>query len=312
MKSEEWYKTVNRKARFVMSRRRNRYRNRRDKYGIYEMPEYRHKKRRKKKKEFTVRNVLKLFCMFFILLVIIYGVSFGVKYSMRNKALSLYEKEDYEGAIDLFEEALKPRLPLLEMFDNDTRFYMADCYVNIGEYGFACYEYSQIKLWAKDNKVEGLADLQKIAYGLQLYDWQDYRTALPILLKAYEEGYSDLVLYVGSCYGQTGDLENMQIYYDVFLQKKEMNSFMYAQYAAIALDEGKMEEALNYIETGKQLEDQSNIRELLFDEIVYYEKMKDYNTAYEKAKAFIEAYPNDVDGRNEYDLLFTRQTVTEQ
>ena len=135
---------------------------------------------------------------------------------------------------------------------------------------------------------------------------------MPILLEAYESGYSDLVLYVGSCYGQIGDLENMQIYYDVFLQKNEMNSFMYAQYAAIALDECKMEEALNYIEIGMQLEDQSNIKELLFDEIVYYEKLKDYNTAYEKAKAFIEAYPNDTDGKNEYDLLYTRQTITEQ
>lgn len=295
-----------------MGRRRNRYRNKRDRYGIYEMPEYHRRKKRKKKKEFTIRNVLKLLCMFLLLLAIIYGVSIGVKYSMRSKALSLYEKKDYEGAIDLFEEALKPRLPLMETLDNDTRFYMADCYVNAGKYGLACYEYSQIKLWAKDNKVEGLAGLQEIAYGLQLYDWQDYRAALPILLKAYEEGYGDLVLYVGSCYGQTGDLENMQLYYDVFLQKNEMNSFIYAQYAAIALDEDRLEDALNYIETGKQLEDQSNIRELLFDEIVYYEKMKDYNTAYEKAKAFVEAYPNDTAGRNEYDLLYTRQTVTEQ
>ena len=65
-----------------------------------------------------------------ILLVIIYGVSFGVKYSMREKGLSLYEQEDYESALDLFEEALKPRLPLLESFDNDVRFYMADCSVS--------------------------------------------------------------------------------------------------------------------------------------------------------------------------------------
>ena len=127
-------------------------------------------------------------------------------------------------------------------------------------------------------------------------------------MQADEDGYSDLVLYVGSCYGQTGDLENMQIYYDVFLQKNAMNSFMYAQYAAIALDEDKMDEALSYIEAGKQLEDQSNIKEVLFDEIVYYEKLKDYNTAYDKAKAFVEAYPTDVDGKNEYDILYTRQT----
>lgn len=289
-----------------MSRRRNR----RDKYGIYEIPEYRPTKKRKKKKEFTIRSVFKMFGVLILLLIIVYGVSFGVKYSMRSKGLSLYAKEDYEGAIDLLEEALKPRLPLFESFDNDVRLYLADCYVNTGAYGDACYEYSQVKLWA-DKEVEGLDYLQKVAYGLQLYDWQDYRSALPILLEAYEDGYSDLVLYVGSCYGQTGDLDNMQIYYDVFLRKNEMNSFMYAQYAAIALDEGRLEEAIDYIEKGKQLEDQSNIKELLFDEIIYYEKLKDYNTAYVKAKAFVDAYPQDADGRNEYDLLYTRQTESE-
>lgn len=294
-----------------MSRRRNRHRNKRDQFGIYEIPEYRKKRRKKKKKEFTLRSILKGFGMIALLLVIIYGVSFGVKYSMWNKALSLYEKEDYAGAVHLFEEALKPRLPLMEHFDNDVRFYLADCYVNTGEYGGACCEYAKIKLWA-DNKVEGLNYLQDVVYGLQLYDWQDYRGALPILLAAYEDGYSDLVLYVGSCYGQTGDRENMQLYYDVFLQNNEMNSFMYAQYAAIALDEGRLDEALSYIEAGKQLEDQSNIKELLFDEIVYYEKIKDYNMAYEKAKAFVETYPNDANGKNEYDLLYTRQTISKQ
>ncbi|MCI8508770.1 MAG: hypothetical protein HFJ06_09445 [Lachnospiraceae bacterium] len=293
-----------------MSRRRYR-RNKRDQFGIYELPGYQPAKRKKKKKKFTFLNIIKLFGGLLVLLVIVYGVSFGVKYSMREKGLSLYKQEDYEGAVDLFVEALKPRLPLLEKFDNDVRFYIADCYVNTGNYGFACCEYSQIKLWTQ-KEIEGLSYLQNVAYGLQLYDWQDYREALPILLKAYEDGYSDLVLYVGSCYGQTGDLENMQIYYDVFLQSHEMNSFMYAQYAAIALDENKMEEALGYIEAGKQLEDQSNIKELLFDEIVYYEKLKDYNTAYEKAKAFIETYPNDAAGRNEYDLLYTRQSISEK
>lgn len=288
-----------------------RRRNRRDRYGIYELPEYRPARKKKKKKKFTFLGIIKFFIMVMLLLSILYGVSIGVKHSMFNKGLALYEKEDYEGAIDLFEEALKPRLPLLETFDNDVRLYLADCYVNIGEYGDACCEYSKVKLWAKE-KIEGLDYLQNIAYGLQLYDWQDYRAALPILLEAYEDGYSDLILYVGSCYGQTGDLDNMQLYYDVFLKTNDMNSFMYAQYAAIALDEGKMEEALGYIEKGKQLKDQSNIKELLFDEIVYYEKLKDYNMAYAKAKAFVEAYPQDADGKNEYDLLYTRRTELEE
>ncbi len=286
------------------------HRKKRDQFGIYEIPEYNPIKRKKKKK-FTIQSLFKLFGVFLFLLVLFYGISFGIKYSMKTKGLSLYNNGDYEGAIPLFEEALKPRMPLSESFDNDVRFYLADCYVNIGKYGDACCMYSQIKLWV-DEEVDGLAYLQNIAYGLQLYTWQEYRSALPILLQAYEDGYGDLVLYVGSCYGQIGDLENMQLYYDVFLQHNAMNSFMYAQYAAISLDEGNLEEALQYIETGKALDDQSSAKELLFDEIVYYEMKKDYNTAYEKAKSFVASYPNDRGGKDEYDLLFTRQTVSEQ
>ena len=282
-------------------------RNRKDVYGIYEFQNPKQKKKRKKKKAFTLRNVGKIIGM----IVILYGVSFGVKYSMRSKALSLYDQKDYKGASDLFQEALKPRLPYLESFDNDVRFYLADCYINMGEYGYACQQYDIIRLWADGKEIEGLDYLQNVAYGLQLYSWEEYRSALPILLDAYENGYSDLVLYVGSCYGQTGDLENMQIYYNVFLQSNPMNSFMYAQYAAIAVDEDRLDEALEYIEAGKQLEDQSNMKELLFDEIIYYEKLKDYNTAYQKAEEFVNLYPNDIDGRNEYDILYTRQTLTD-
>lgn len=288
-----------------MSRRR---RNKKDKYGIYEIPNYQKKPVRKKKKKVTIGNIVKMLVAIFVLLILFYGITFGIKYSMRSKALSLYEQEDYKGAIDLFEEALKPTLPMLEFFDNDVRFYLADCYVHEGQYGYACVEYNKILVWNDYKEVEGLKELQNIAYGLQLYDWKDYREALPILLDAYESGYSELVLYVGSCYGQIGDTENMQLYYNVFLRNNEMNSFMYAQYAAIALDQDKLEEAYDYIQKGMQLDEQSGMKELLFDEIIYYEKMNDYDTAFEKASSFVEEYPNDVDGKNEYDLLYTRRT----
>lgn len=283
-------------------------RNKKDKYGIYEIPNYQKKRVVKKKKKVTPGNIARLLLLIVFILVLAYAVLFCIKYSMRSKAISLYEQEDYNGAIDLFEEALKPTLPLLEFFDNDVRFYLADCYIHEGKYGYACTEYSKIYIWNDYEAVDGLEERQKMAYGLQLYEWKQYREALPILLDAYESGYGDLVLYVGSCYGQVGDTKNMQLYYDVFLRKNKMNSFMYAQYAAIALDEGHLEEADAYIQEGLSLEDQSSIKELLFDEIVYYEKVNDYDTAFEKAAIFIEEYPGDIDGKNEYDLLYTRRT----
>lgn len=290
-----------------MSRRKRR--NKYDKYGIYEIPDYnRKKKRHKKKKKIDSHVAVKLFFLIWIIIFFIYIVSYCVKYSMKDEALSLYENGDYQGAVELLEEALSPRLPFLYTFDNDIRYYMADCYVNLKEYDLACHQYDMIRFWSDkpDKKAEYY---ENIAYGLLMYEWEDYRKALPILQQAYEDGYGDLVLYVGSCYGQMGDLDNMQLYYNVFLQNHEMNSFMYAQYASIALDNGSLDKALEYIESGKKLIDQSCLKELLFDEIIYYEKIKDYNTAYEKVSEFMEKYPNDVDGRNELDFLYTRQTV---
>ncbi|MGN0436897.1 MAG: tetratricopeptide repeat protein [Lachnospiraceae bacterium] len=285
-----------------------RRRNKKDKYGIYEIPNYQKKPVVKKKKKVTLGNIVKMLVAIFVLIILSYGVIFGIKCSMRSKALSLYEQEDYKGAIDLFHEALKPTVPFLEFLDNDVRFYLADCYIHEGQYGNACAEYNKIYIWNDYKEVEGLKELQNIAYGLQLYEWKEYREALPILLDAYESGYSELVLYVGSCYGQIGDTENMQLYYNVFLRNNEMNGFMYAQYAAIALDQDKLDEAYDYIQKGIATGEETSMKELLFDEIVYYEKLNDYNTAFEKASTFVELYPGDVDGKNEYDLLFTRRS----
>ena len=294
-----------------MSRRRRR--NKHDKYGIYEIPNYNitKKKKKRKKKTVTVKGVFKIFAFVICIIGLAYAVSYGVKYSIKKEAVILYDEGDYQEAIDLFNEALKPQLPLLTAFDNDVRLYLADCYVNIEEYERAVYEYEKIRFWSEENNAS-ISRSENVAEGLMYYKWNDYKQALPILQNAYEEGYGDLVLYVGSCYGQLGDLDNMQLYYNVFLQKHEMNSFMYAQYAAISLDEGKLEQALDYIENGKKAEDQSNIKEILFDEIVYYEKIKDYNTAFEKAELFMESYPLDQDGKREYDLLYTRQNISEK
>ncbi|MBR1599812.1 MAG: hypothetical protein IJ661_13005 [Lachnospiraceae bacterium] len=287
-------------------------RNKRDKYGIYEISNYnKAKKNRKKNKPFTVLGILKLMGIAFAALVFIYFFSYGSKYNFKTKALAVYDDGDYQGAVSLFEEALKPQLPFINKFDNDIRMYLADCYVNLEEYEMAVYEYEKILFWS-DEPDDNVKYLENIANGLMLYKWKDYRQALPKLQKAYEDGYRDLVLYVGSCYGQLGDYDNMQIYYNIFLQNNEMNSFMYAQYAALSLDKNDLENALTYIETGKTIEDQSSIKEILFDEIVYYEKIKDYNTAFEKVKQFLDIYPTDQDGKDEYDILYTRQTVLDK
>ena len=281
-------------------------RKKKDQIGIYEFSGYDGKKK-KKKKSLSLRDFFLFVLIVMMILCVLYAITFAMKYSLRSKGISLYQQEDYEGAISLLDEALTPAVPGLENFDNDVRLYLAGCYVNLGEYEDACFMYDMMRLWS-DHLPGKVQKLKKLSYGLLLFKWQEYEEALPLLLEAYQNGNQSLVLFVGSCYGQIGDLSNMQKYYDIFLEGNSMNSFMYAQYAAIALDHQNLEQAIQYIEAGKNLQDQSNVKELLFDEIVYYELKKEYNTAYEKAKSFVETYPNDLGGKREFNLLYTRKT----
>ena len=50
----------------------------------------------------------------------------------------------------------------------------------------------------------------------------------------------------------------------------------------------------------------SSKRDLLYNEIVVYEKKMDFATAKQKAEEFMQLYPDDEAGQKEYDFLITR------
>ena len=50
----------------------------------------------------------------------------------------------------------------------------------------------------------------------------------------------------------------------------------------------------------------SSRRDLLYNEIVVYEKKHDFQTAKQKAEEFMQLYPDDEAGQREYDFLSTR------
>ena len=61
------------------------------------------------------------------------------------------------------------------------------------------------------------------------------------------------------------------------------------------------------IQTGLSLDvSDSSKRDLLYNEIVVYEKKQDFETAKQKASEFMQLYPDDEAGQKEYDFLSTR------
>lgn len=73
------------------------------------------------------------------------------------------------------------------------------------------------------------------------------------------------------------------------------------------LADGNYDAAISSAETGLALEaDESTKRDLLYNEIVAYERKGDFATAKTVAAQFAELYPDDEEGKKEYDFLSTR------
>ena len=76
--------------------------------------------------------------------------------------------------------------------------------------------------------------------------------------------------------------------------------------AYCSIQEEDYESALSYVQEGQKEEDSEEQPALLFNEIVIYEKMADYDSAKEKLREYLELYPGDIDAVRENYLLETR------
>lgn len=135
----------------------------------------------------------------------------------------------------------------------------------------------------------------------------DYEKAQEMLAKPVEEKYEPAMLLMGQSYLAQGDTTSAWV---VFQQYKESVGETATAYNGLALcdiADGAYDAALEDIQAGLALEltDETK-RDLLYNEIVAYEKKLDFETAKAKASEFMELYPNDEEGQKEYDFLITR------
>ena len=71
--------------------------------------------------------------------------------------------------------------------------------------------------------------------------------------------------------------------------------------------DGDYDTALQDIQTGLSLKlSDSSRRDLLYNEIVVYERQNNFEMAKRIAEEFVEEYPDDEAGKKEYDFLRTR------
>ncbi len=135
---------------------------------------------------------------------------------------------------------------------------------------------------------EERAELGKIYYYLE-----DYDSSISQLNKAIEEGYTEAYTILGDIYLESENISGAKNLFISALNQNVEPAMAYNGLAMCAIKEGDYNSALSYIDMGLEYKDESAKQSLLFNEIIIYEKMLDFETAKVKMNEFLILYPED-------------------
>ena len=265
--------------------------------------------RRRRRKRKSNIDFVKVFFFLVTCLVIVFAAVvilskiISHKYRYFDEGLAFYQNAEYDKALDRFADALSEKQIFSRNKDKNTRLYMADIYMKTADYDKAVEEYDTILQQTSSDK-KNVGKMKEIAQALADFSDSNYAGALPVL-EQYVKDYPELYLYIGTCYASMNDAEHMFENYEKYIDKYGYNSYLYAQYAAYYISIGEMDNAYGYINNGLA-SDNTFQKELRLQEISYYEKIQNYDKAYELAKELYELYPEYQDGVDEYNFLYTR------
>ena len=215
-----------------------------------------------------------------------------------------YDAGDYDEAITSFQAALEEKQVFSSKTDMNIRLYIADCYMKQGEYQQAVSEYDTV-LSYKSADTEEVKELQELALAMYDFSIGNYAGSLETLEQYAKDGYTELYMYVGTCYSQINDYDSMFEAYEKYITEYGFNSYIYANYAAYYMSIGDYEQALSYVQNG-YASDSKYQAELKLIEVTYYEKQTDYNTAFTLVKELLNEYPDNISAKKEYIFLCTR------
>lgn len=134
----------------------------------------------------------------------------------------------------------------------------------------------------------------------------EYQKAYIALEEARKDGGAEGTLYLGKAYEATGDYNYASSVYSSYLANDSSNAEIYNQLGLCELKKENYAKALEAFLAGKQIEDNSVMQSLFFNEIVAYEYMGEFEKAATLLDAYLKLYPDDENAKREQQFLQTR------
>lgn len=161
--------------------------------------------------------------------------------------------------------------------------------------------YLEAALLTEPKKAEDYCDRGRVYYYMA-----DYANAQKELIEASNQGNTEALVLLGMVYLAQNDISNARSMYQEYVSVETAAAEGYNGLALCDIAEGKYDDALANINNGLPSATTEEMQDLLFNEIVVYEKQLDFGTALQKAKEYLEMYPDDEAVSKELKFLQTR------
>ncbi len=142
--------------------------------------------------------------------------------------------------------------------------------------------------------------------GRMFFYMGEYKKAYLALEEAKNEGGVEAYLYLGKAYEATGDYNYAESVYNSYLTKEGEDARVYNQLGLCKARKGEYADALEAFQAGLALEELTMKQVLMFNEIVAYEHLGNFEQATMLMKKYLEAYPDDTVAGREMEFLSTR------
>lgn len=150
------------------------------------------------------------------------------------------------------------------------------------------------------------AEMSHFEKGRMYYYMGEYQKAYIALEEAKSEGGVEAYLYLGMAYESTGDYNYAASVYNSYLTKESTDARIYNQLGLCEMKKGEYASALSAFQAGLQVEDNTILQSLLFNEIVAYEYLGEFGQAKTLMESYLTRYPDDENAVREYDFLSSR------
>ena len=143
--------------------------------------------------------------------------------------------------------------------------------------------------------------------GKVYYYMEDYSNAQKELTEAVNQKSTEGMLLLGMVYRAQGDTSNARNMYQQYVSADDSDPAKgYNGLALCDMDDGSYDSALENISKGLEDASTEEMQDLLFNEIVVYEKKLDFATALSKMQEYIKMFPDDENAAKELTFLQSR------